>query len=523
MAEHYEDDHYEDDYYEDGPESDFSQFLQEQLQRTPWWLISLVFHAIIGFAATLIFIQEPRENVKIEFSASLIEEKVEEIKPEPKKDVFKKTKPVKQKEPVIENPVVKEAKVAEKQLSEDLADFEEAKGEQEAAANTPLKGKLSNRVMGIGGNLAGKFGTRSKGSRLNRLQEGGGGENTENAVKAGLIWLKFHQYKDGRWGKHNFTREDFSKDMEYDGGWEGVGESPFDSGVTSLALLAFLGYGNSTVDGDFAEQVKKAVRYLIKAQDSEGCVGPREGHYMYNHSIATMALCEAFAVSEYNPILKSAAEKAVDFLLKSQNPGLAWRYTSQSGDNDTSVTGWCIMALKSAKVAELEVPSKAFDGALAWIDSVTDDYYYRTGYMQKGDAGARPSGEANYAPLEAMTAAGMISRIYAGVDRKNPKLVGAAGLLLQKVPNWGKDIDGRSLVDFYYWYYGTLAMYQMGDNYWKSWNTKMKEALVTHQDEDGSWEIADPWSDAAGRVYSTATNVLSLEIYYRYARVNDQP
>ena len=75
----------------------------------------------------------------------------------------------------------------------------------------------------------------------------------------------------------------------------------------------------------------------------------------------------------------------------------------------------------------------------------------------------------------------------------------------------------------YYWYYGTLAMFQMGGTHWRAWNKSMKSALVNHQrgsgDEKGSWDPIGAWGFAGGRVYSTAINVLSLEIYYRYARV----
>ncbi len=66
-------------------------------------------------------------------------------------------------------------------------------------------------------------------------------------------------------------------------------------------------------------------------------------------------------------------------------------------------------------------------------------------------------------------------------------------------------------------------MYQMGGDYWTHWNDKMKTALLEHQKRggclDGSWDNVDPWGKSGGRIYATAINVLSLEIYYRYAKV----
>ena len=35
----------------------------------------------------------------------------------------------------------------------------------------------------------------------------------------------------------------------------------------------------------------------------------------------------------------------------------------------------------------------------------------------------------------------------------------------------------------------------------------------------GSWEPIDRWGGEGGRVYATAINALTLEVYYRYANV----
>ena len=92
-------------------------------------------------------------------------------------------------------------------------------------------------------------------------------------------------------------------------------------------------------------------------------------------------------------------------------------------------------------------------------------------------------------------------------------------LLKNQLPQWNPE-NGS---DFYYWYYGTLAMFQMGGVHWKAWNGAMKKALVDTQrrggDESGSWDPTSAWGHAGGRVYATAINILSLEIYYRYAKI----
>ena len=97
-------------------------------------------------------------------------------------------------------------------------------------------------------------------------------------------------------------------------------------------------------------------------------------------------------------------------------------------------------------------------------------------------------------------------------------------MVSSQLPVWDVGGGGKlSQIDFYYWYYGTLAMFQMGGDYWRAWNKKLKSALVDHQrgdgHEHGSWDPRGAWGFAGGRVYATAINVLSLQIYYRYPRV----
>ncbi|BBM84054.1 prenyltransferase/squalene oxidase repeat-containing protein [Candidatus Uabimicrobium amorphum] len=521
MSEYLEDDYVDDGYADDYVDEDFNDFWQEQLQKTPWWMISLVVHTIAAFIATLIVFEKAPEKPEYEYIAEIQEVKKEEVKPEPKRDVFKKTKPVKENEPTVEDPVVKEAKVSDHNESNDNEENFTMKGNEEAAANSPLKANFDSSFIGAGGGAGGKFGTRF-GGKADLVKEGGGSAATESAVKAGLEWLKRHQADDGGWDADGFISK-CGSDPKNPGECDGAGYQWVDPGVTGLALLCFLGAGNTATTGEFKDVVRKAQKYLKSIQDEEGCFGKKQGHYMYNHSIAALAMAEAYALSNYNPLLRSSAQKGIDYLVKSQNPGKAWRYSYQCGDNDTSVTGWAVMALKSAKVAELEVPDSSFTSALVWVDEVTDEHYYRTGYIQKGDTGSRLQGVEGFSRSEAMTAAAMTSRVFSGTERTDARLHGGGALLSNSLPAWEQDAQGQSLVDFYYWYYGTLAMYQMGGDFWQTWNDKMKKALVenqkTSQCVNGSWDSVDPWGKAGGRVYSTAINVLSLEIYYRYAKV----
>lgn len=508
--------------FADGVEGEEQQgsmldWMQDQFHALPCYVLSFVIHVVL-FALAYFFMGQPQtpQAFKIEMNTRLQTEKVEEFKPEPLKNTdlvqTKRTEEVQDENPSVEDPVIREAETSDHNETANEEDYQMAKGDPQAMSDSPLEGKLSNSDIGIGGGAGGMFGDRF-GGREN-LAKKGGSRQTESAVEIGLQWLKRHQKPNGSWsGK--FT-DRCGQDPKFTGTCDGEGHGWVDPGLTGLALLCFLGAGNSTMVGTYKDQVKKGTRYLLDIQDESGCFGPQANHYMYNHAICTLAIAEAYTLSDYNPLLKESAQKGVNFLVKAQNPNSAWRYTARCNDNDTSVTGWCVMALKSAKAGGLEVPEQSMQWAKSFLDSMTDDTYYYTGYTARGK---------QYVNIpECMTAVAMTARVFMGADAKDPYLIGGAGLLQTSLPVWEPQQGEHYPIDYYYWYYGTLAMYQMGGDYWTTWNNKMKETLLAHQCrggcQDGSWPMEDRWGkDGGGRVYTTAINVLSLEIYYRYAKV----
>ena len=306
------------------------------------------------------------------------------------------------------------------------------------------------------------------------------------------------------------------------------GHSVHDVGVTGLCLLAFLGDGHTTQRGQYREQVTRGIKWLTEQQDETGMLGERIGkEFLYDHGIAALALNEAYYFSK-SPLLRGPAQKATNFISRARNPYGAWRYeVPPDGDNDTSVTGWMVFALKSAEEAKLKVDESAFEGAMSWIDEVTDRGTGRVGYNAVGSRSSRVTGINDHYPTdttECMTAVGLLCRFFMGQDPKTDDIMTKhAELLLRALPEW--DPDGMSN-DVYYWYYGTYAMYQMGGHqsrYWNPWNAAMKKAVLDSQvkggHQNGSWDPIGPWGYAGGRVYSTASLVLCLEVYFRYAQV----
>src|SRR5262249_15587316 len=86
----------------------------------------------------------------------------------------------------------------------------------------------------------------------------------------------------------------------------------------------------------------------------------------------------------------------------------------------------------------------------------------------------------------------------------------------------------RGESNVYYWYYATLALYQHGGEPWLKWNGKMRDRIVGLQKsgghQTGSWDPdGSLYGAKGGRTYCTTLAALSLEVYYRYLRLYDEP
>ncbi len=327
-------------------------------------------------------------------------------------------------------------------------------------------------------------------SLLDRL---GGNQETENAVQLALRWLAAHQSDDGRWSASGFDAK-----CEQCGGQS---NARIDAALTGLAVLAFLGADHTHErEGPYRDTVARALRWLVDRQAPDG--GFLSEETMYTQGIVTIALTEAFAMTG-DPWLESPARRATDFVVQARNRELGgWRYApGQFGD--TSVTGWQVMALASARRARIDVPAEALTHVHRWMDAVRHPtlpgrYAYQPGRQY----------------TNAMTAEGMFIRQLLGAHREERAQAGSALFLLENLPDW------ENAPDTYYWYYGTLAMFHHQGPEWDRWNAALKNALLSSQHRSGpatgSWDPNDQWSQIGGRVYQTAIAALCLEVYYRY-------
>lgn len=342
-------------------------------------------------------------------------------------------------------------------------------------------------------------------------------ETAAASIAAGLQWLAAHQDEDGRWDADGFMKHDQAGAPPSDG----PGNAVHDVGVTGLALLAMLGGGNTMRSGPHKDPVKRAVAWLRDQQQNNGLIGTNASHdFIYDHAIATYAICEAYGLSNYNA-LKPIAQKGLNYLESHRNPYAVWRYQPRDNDNDTSVTTWALAANVSGKSFGLEVNAAALQTTGVWYDQVTSPDG-RAGYTKRGEPSSRmPGDHSQRFPVglgEAMTAAALYGRFFLGQDPKQkPIMKAAADRLAEQLPQWQPD-----RIDSVYWYFGTYAMFQMGGDHWDAWNGALS-TLVEHQRQDGnsagSWDPLGVWDQAGGRVFVTALNTLSLQASHRFAKL----
>ncbi len=341
-------------------------------------------------------------------------------------------------------------------------------------------------------NIALQFSGREEGFKKTLLKAYGGTALTEDSVRAGLAWLSRQQRPKGSWSMRGPYKEGSPIENE--------------EAASAMALIAFQGAGYTPagkISDPFTRVVMRGWKSLLKSEQSDGHFFANltpEQHQLYTQALCTIALCELYGMTHDESYL-DPAQKAVDYCVKIQTPEGGWRY--QPGvDSDMSVTGWFGMAMQSARMAGLEVPSPVFDRIGKFLDSV------------QRDEGARYAYQFNAGATKPLTAEGLLTRQYLGWAHDDKRLRGGVDFLLANLPNW----NDRNV---YYWYYGTQVCHHMEGKDWQKWNEVTRQLLPEHQEkrggERGSWEpMGDRWGGTAGRLYVTCLSIYILEVYYRH-------
>jgi hypothetical protein len=378
----------------------------------------------------------------------------------------------------------------------------------------------------------------------------GGTLESQKAVDDGLNWLARHQAEDGHWGADCLGTAPNSRcDQNAPCLWPGEG---YEIAQTGLALLAFQAAGHYYFNGQkYSGQVAKGLDFLVEDQAPDGSiVGSKnpspeqvnagrafQAHFMYEHAIGTFALCEACAVAiaegtDPDPRYQIAAARAVYFIESVQHDDGGWRYRVNAGDeSDCSVSGWVMLALKSAREAKVNVSPETISRMMKFFAAHYADG--RTSYVVGAPGSPTMTGVGMMAveffdhKLDSPIVQGGAAYLADAADGIAPKPPGAPGTDFRPPENKNFSVSFLAANNYYLWYNCTMAMFQIGGKPWKRWNGALRDGLVALQVqgegcERGSWPFGD-FTMMGGRIYSTALAVLTLEVYYRFQRIAGQP
>ncbi len=367
----------------------------------------------------------------------------------------------------------------------------------------------------------------------------------DKAILDGMRWLIRHQKADGSWSPAKLKDHCMPDSPCLDPGDTKYGDE-YDEGVTSLAVLCFLEYGWSDESkqeitdtvvarrSTVGDVVGRGLQWLVSRQEESGQFTKNKA-FMYNEALATMALAKAYALT-HDERWRLAAQRGLEFVQRAQRPNPSgsgrwgWRYVPREcarealSDSDTSVTTWCVRALEAGVAAGLDVDDDSLAGALDYISFVTAENG-RVGYLDPKAAGATVTGTNDHFKYHStvMSALGMCARLLIARNPNDSVLAASAKRIVEDLPTVSKD---RLSVDYYYWHEGTLALDlfdgpdsgKKSSEYWTPWKTTLLDALLSTQNVEesschrGGWIILDRWSYTGGPVYTTAINVLTLEL-----------
>jgi hypothetical protein len=475
------------------PPKSFLQKLQEKAAASRFFTVSLIIHmgiVILGGSVVLFKMSEP----PVDFSAG--EGLVSDTSAAPQEP---ETPPAPSSEPVAEAPSLTVPTLSAIATTAATPTF----AVNMATASLPSLAAVSMAPsaavpMGTGkmhGALRGRTGGKGAAAGAGATDAG------EKAVMAGLRWLKQTQKSDGSWS------------------------SQHQAAMTGLAMLCFLGHGETSTSAEFGETVQKGINWILERGKAQNGVLTDNGRIdqpgSYTHGIVTYALGEYYAMTQderaYEPF-----KQAIKLIVDGQGPDGGWMYGFDKSQSDTSVTGWQIQALKIAHLSGINIEG---------VDAAMDKAMNNLKRVQSANGAFGYRGPEDRWSL---TGVGVLCTYFWKAERSESVLKGMKFIMsnLDKHPIEYKHKEA----DLYAWYYHTQAILMVSGKdgtEWRQWNSMFQNQLILNQTSDqspnsGSWPVmahgghGNLQTDAAGAgpYYRTTLAILMLEVYYRYAAPN---
>ena len=285
----------------------------------------------------------------------------------------------------------------------------------------------------------------------------------------------------------------FSRHQASDGTWANAAGEP-DLEATCLCTLALLGDGSTMRAGPYRLQIKNAMRWLLNQQQADGTFASTGRDCIREQALATYLMVEAAGLSKYR-LLWQPAISGLQAVMAHRDANGGWRSHGDQEHTDARTTGWCTLAILSARRFQDSVPDDlnlpaslpATKELLTWFDQ-------------------HPAKTTEAAAID------LLCRRFAGqAATVRPELLHAANRPLA-------DSQAR---DAYEVFWTTYALSHVGGTHLQHWQEQLKDLAATkaHDLEDlyqyGSW----PPSGELSRAATTALFALSEQVYYRYAKL----
>jgi hypothetical protein len=437
----------------------------------------------------------------------------------------------------IKNPVtlIEPTEVTESKQESDIPD-DGNPGQTDAVSTSEMGSNFNFPAIGAASSAPGIYSNRKGNGRTRTNAKYSSSHTRSRSVDLALQWFTRHQSPNGMWDVDGYQNNCVDAGGKCEPGENQKGNA--DIACTSYAVMCYLGMGHDHMTpGKYKGVMEKAVNWLLTQQSAEGLWGERN----YEHPIAVMAITEAYAMTG-DPLLRDPAQKGVNVIIARQaaDPNkeygaLGWDYIKPNPSrNDSSVTGWNVMALKSALGAGLQVGS-SLENSKVWLERAwkaqnpewtklnpySDKSYFPYTYDAVADTVGNPGD--NKDGKGKLACVGALCAVFLGHHGGDQMLDTLCNYIMEH------NLPKTYPTNTYYLYYNTMAIFQSSKAHWEKWEMPVAKLLAEAQRTDdscfkGSWDFAGTGFHGhdTGRLLSTAYACLSQEVIWRYELLRDK-
>ena len=282
----------------------------------------------------------------------------------------------------------------------------------------------------------------------------------------------------------------------------------YPAAMTSLAGLAFLASGSTPEEGPHAENVKKAMVYLLELGEAhpDGLItGPEEYRSTYGHGYSMLFLAQCYGMerdTRYEKRIKALLDKAVMVVARGQSPRGGWLYSPIRGGDEGSTTAAVLQGLRACRNAGIKVPRQTIDRAVGYLR-----------FCQNPDGGICYSASNRGGSRPAIAAAAIACFYATGVYDRQAGGKGPEAIMVEKLWRYlkvaTKNVEDIKGFYFYHNFYLAQGMYHRAGREWELYYRQISQDLLRRRAANGSWN-----GDNVGPVYATAIACVILQLPY---------